>query len=175
MRLEHRAWVSLASVPTLVEPVTLDPNGVRFTVQFILKNTGQNPAVGAFVNTQASGAVLPNKGWQQNVCRHQDPRIGTSVFPGDRAVLTEAIYVEKTELLADIARVHKVDPKSEVFISPSVTGCIVYQDAVTDEWHHTPFSLKMAKGRYAIALGGLPVNADQIAVMMWPENLAAPD
>lgn len=170
MRSEHRAWVSVAGTPIVTDPISSDSSGVNISLAFPLKNTGESPASAAFVNTDASAFGLATQAWQEKVCKEPTHGAGTSVFPGDEVLFTTTVSVSAS----DIARISKMFPPP-IFISPAVAACVVYRDAVTGKWHHTPLVLRVYSGRdgkRAIALKDLPLNPTQVAIKFWP--LTAP-
>ena len=174
---EQRAWLSIpdAALSSLVA----DPSGLRLRLVFQLKNAGKDPAIDAFVNVEASVSDAPQKVWQRNVCARasDDYGVGVNVFPGDRATVEKTTRIDA----ATIAAATKSMPSGARNVRPFAVACVVYRDAVTGAWHHTPYAfvLQMKGARpprdcCAVFLDELPAGDDRVVLKLRP-NEVSPD
>jgi hypothetical protein len=180
MQGEQRPWLSITGNPTVTEPLSSDPNGLRITITFLLKNSGKNPAVNAFVNLEASVSRRPDIAWQKGVCNRLSNELGVSIFSGDQANLGEVTYVGSAEL----NELSKRFPKGGAIASPFIIACVVYRDSIDGQWHHTPYAyrldmnrdaLKPDRGCCAIILSDLPIDGTRLVLPQWPVNVMLPD
>jgi hypothetical protein len=170
-QLEQRAWVSIAS-PS-IRGMSSDSNGIRIELAFALKNSGRNPAVNSFVSVEASADRRPDKVWQSAVCGKTVDDFGFGVFPGDQ------LETEISTYIGEVANVVRRFPSGVELISPFVVACVVYKDAVTQKWHHTPYAFKLqmkaakpSRSCCAIFLKDLPLNADELILPVWPAAMS---
>ena len=174
---EQRAWLSVsdAALSTLVA----DPSGLRLQLVFQLRNAGRDPAIDAFVNVEASVGNAPRKVWQSNVCARSsdDYGVGVNVFPGDRATVEKTTRIDA----ATIAAATTAMPPGARSVRPFAVACVVYRDAVSGNWHHTPYAfvVQMKGARpprdcCAVFLDELPAGDDRVALKLRP-NEVSPD
>lgn len=169
---EQRAWVSL-TIPS-AKGMSSDVNGIRIALNLPIRNSGKNPAVNSFVNVEARADRRPDKAWQNAVCSGTRDDFGFGVFPGDQLATEITTYISANEI-AEMARRFQ----SGVVVWPFIVACVVYKDAVTDKWHHTPYVFRLqmkaarpTRGCCAILLSDLPLSADDLVMPIWPSAMA---
>lgn len=174
MRAEQRAWVSVQQT-VMTEPLRYDQNGIRITLQFALKNTGKNPGAATYIALKSSTFHPPSP---EAVCAMKPVGLGVTVFSGDSLGMGEVTYIDKTEFVQGT----DFRPKNIPVIRPGITACVIYQDAITKKWHHTPYSYviqmkapRPGRGCCAILVedGDMPEN--ELAILQWPLMGMGPD
>ena len=170
MQAEQRAWISLASYSTIAGIENDSRGGVRINLNVALKNTGKDPAIRSYVIAEASvGKSVPSGSWemwQSAACQQPSNRVEVNVFPGDQAHVEGVMaYVSPEEMAEPL----KSFPPGNAFITPSVVLCIVYQDPITKQWHHTPYVFRIfTKLRKPILVSDLPIAGNDLAMLSRP-------
>jgi len=145
MQIEQRPWISANTVT--VEPLSYDVNGLRVTLDFLLANSGHNPAEKVFINVKAFGSPFPNNTSVRQlpkaelaVCNQSHEIIGAPMFPGDHAMHPVVAYVYDAEVKQSFGMMPVPGVQStHKFLVPYIIACIVYKDVVTGDWHRTPY------------------------------------
>ncbi len=165
MRSEHRAWVSVVGTPTIALSLTRNSKGaVRLAFNFAVTNTGKNPASVAYVNLAASDNKFPNVAWQKKVCAEPNNGLGASIFPGATVTLFGVTWMSTTDFL--------IDKYGSQFLDPRIVACVVYQDAVTHAWHHSPLALRIGdKGDRPFTLENIPFRPSAVYVEVSPVKM----
>jgi hypothetical protein len=125
---EQRPWVSfdLRQI-TLVSGISYDVVGARFTIRFVLKNTGRTPAAGvwidAFVYSLGQNAPSPTVKRAELLAEDKKrvslPPWGVTIFPGDEYEIRQDMYVYKDE-------VEKVKSSDVKFLAPVIIARVNY-------------------------------------------------
>lgn len=182
MQVEERAWVSIAGDQAAVEGASMDnQGGLNFELGAMLRNTGKAPAVHVYVVAQGSVAAgLPYgswQAWQEAVCQKSSTHLEATVFPGDQ------VPVRNFSAYIDPGQVKKRKSESgNPVIAPTVVVCVVYQDTLTKQLHHTPYQFEIrmraprpGHGCCAVALSDFPLRADELTLMIRPVDAQPPD
>jgi hypothetical protein len=178
MQVEQRSWVSLQGA-AVSGPISLDQNGARIPLQFIVKNTGKNPATYADVVTDAKTTVPINAAWEQKICSAPtEVMTGVTLLSGDSQTLSKMVYVPRSDLDAWL----RFLPPGMKIINPAIVACVQYRDVVTGAWHHTPYAFEI-DGRdpktgnpcCAIDLGHGPVDPKNVELLIETVRAPLPD
>lgn len=127
MQAEQRAWVSFEPNITLTQGIEYDVNGMHWTINFPVHNTGHSPAAYVWID---SPLVTRGFGSKDEIIRrmafiNKEKRIppvfdsGRYMFPGDRGDFTMTLGIGKDEM----AQIEQSDIK---FLKPAITVCIRY-------------------------------------------------
>jgi hypothetical protein len=76
---------------------------------------------------------MPDEDWQKSICARPPTNLGVGIFPGEQSSLGETTYISHSAQTRNISNAVRT-------ISPAVVTCVVYRDAITGKWHHTPIS-----------------------------------
>lgn len=136
-KLAQRPWVSV-NVKIGPRGLFFDVNGANLDLIFLLKNTGNTPAITVRIEGSPRIDVRTNDTMIElgKVCaaaksQAPDPKmVGYTIFPGDTLTLNMAYSFAHKELLDETAnRLHG-------FIVPIVIGCIDYFLTYGEAVHH---------------------------------------
>jgi hypothetical protein len=182
MQAEERAWVSVPNGQVAVEGATTDnQGGLTLELGAMLRNTGKAPAVHAFVVAEGSVATgLPYgswQAWQDAVCKKGSTHLEDSVFPGDQ------MPVHNISAYIDPRQINQRESDSDnPVVAPAVVACVIYQDNLTKQLHHTPyqFEIRMSMPRpghgcCAIVLSDFPLKPDELTLVTRPVDAQPPD
>ncbi len=143
----QRPWVSVKA--SIASDLKFTPEGGRVSILFRLKNIGQTPATGTWIDARIfpSGPKRDAFTEKKKLCSRREsasPKgkaMGHILFPGDEVVLIESLPISSKEIeqfRVDMAEYHK-DPSLKTFpvISPALVGCVSYGFAFDNSFHST--------------------------------------
>jgi hypothetical protein len=175
MQFEQRAWL-YASKTAMTSPITFDVNGLRMEFGFTIRNTGKNPAVQVYVQTEAKIGELPNPEWSRHVCSMALDNVGVIVFPGevDSIPVSTVTYLAADEIEKGAIPRQAPDPSFRFLPPITVMACVTYKDAATNKLGHTSYAFNVRK-RDGLIQNGKNVPANQVFMELSPLLGMPPD
>lgn len=173
LELSERPWVEASILRN--GPLTFNVNGANIPLKFILRNTGQSPAVNVWIHTQglilnAVPTVDPEM-LRRKLCTEGRNRKDTltTLFPG--AVFPQEIEVGiPNEMLRSMKDVGKMTGN---MIDPTVAVCIIYRPTFSDVVYETSYIISVLRvdkhnRPYINFKVGETVEADKLRLRLYP-------
>lgn len=173
----ERPWVSVAQA-TPARDWTISDGKVVFSINFLLKNDGQIPATGVWVDGEmysrggdASSVISRAQAFCDRVQRRQPNQYneGFTIFPSEQS----SRYIVVTLSGEDLSFLQKKGDH-DGFSVVMVSGCIDYISPLSKDHHRTPFVYELDKvGAHPNEWASIDVNtsaipANQLVLLVHP-------
>ncbi len=150
MRAAQRPWVSVDLAPS--GPLTFTPEEARVEIAFILKNSGNSPAINVNVDAEIAMFIQPQKNYidqMLDICQRAKSApddhalLGHAIFPGRDFTYKISMVQRRSEIenaLANFSSKEKND-----WFAPQIIGCASYRFAFENGRHVTQFVVGLRK------------------------------
>jgi hypothetical protein len=153
LRAAQRPWVSVA--PQIAGPLTYTPDEARVVIAFVLKNTGNSPAINVQLDPEIA---LANQDYIKRmlvICRRDETSpedstlnalMGHTIFPHDSFTYVMNIGIRRTEIDAALNELYHNNRKTnDDWFAPEIVGCVSYRFPYQSGRHVTQFVLDLRK------------------------------
>jgi hypothetical protein len=180
MEIDQRPWVSMVSLPEIIEPLRLfDKNWAEIGLKIKIKNSGKSPARHVTVSLKLVGFPRSSNllAEQERFCpKEEKPReplrkgavySGFTIFPGDQYEIPEWADA----LNEDMKEMRAANAQGRAIVS-GIVGCISYQFLSDDVFHRTGIILDLHRKvpnqetNYAINLDAGPMQPNDLTLSL---------
>jgi hypothetical protein len=150
LKAAQRPWVKVD--PQIAGPLTYTSDEARVNIAFVLKNTGNSPAINVQIDPEIALHIQPKKNYIQQmleICNRvkatpdDNALLGHAIFPGD--IFTYKISLAKRRAEIENALSEFQNGGKEEFFSPVIVGCVSYRFAYQRGRHVTQFIVELSK------------------------------
>jgi hypothetical protein len=134
---DQRPWIAALRTPG--GPITWDSNGCRFSVRFVLRNTGRTPALKVDIRSKVliryggDNWVKEQLQVAEGVREGYSSPIGVTIFPGSEAPVIHQILIEKNQLDEELEFSRSLFKDGKPRIFPTGVGCVDYYLSVGED------------------------------------------
>jgi len=141
--LSHRPWVSVAL--NIASPIVFDPDGMRVTIRFELRNTGNSPAIRTMIDVALDAnweQAQIDSNWKTCCDKPTIPiadYVSVTLFPGDPYPWDMEFTMPKETIEANR------DPIEGRFVHLTVMGRVGYEFSFAKGQRTTPFIYEIVR------------------------------
>lgn len=140
----HRPWVSIH--PQIGSELKFDDKGGEITIKFTIKNIGNSPAIGVWVDAHIF-LQTPQRnmlGEKNKICDATTKKpslLGYTLFPNEIFTFDHIFSISKDMIKQSYSEFPKItkDATPDTFIFPVIVGCVKYKFPMDQSIHRTDF------------------------------------